>query len=760
MFLKEIAAPVASLSGVGPAGAKLFAALGIYSVGDLLSHWPRDWEDRSRHIPLSWHGRGKVNTIAKVTAHSWFGYGRMKTLKILIRDETAEAELICFNRPFLEKTLPVGGVIRVNGSFAVKYGSLQSSAFDAELLSREGELPAGEVPSGETAAAGSVLPVYPLTAGLTQTAVRKAMSRALREYGKGIEDELPLSVISGRHLMTKKQAVLGIHRPSSTEEALLARNTLIYEELFHFQLSIARRSLSRRGKLPGSELPETEDSPQEPSQAEGTSSVPDGMDEPLRNLSPRQKQLLERLPFSLTPDQARSLLEINREIDRGYESGTNSSVPACGDRAAVTATAAVQMSRLLQGDVGSGKTLVSFLACLRVADWGGQSAVLAPTELLARQHAENAAKLLEPVGVSLAFLTGNVKAEGRSSLLSALKEGKIDIVIGTHALFSRQVVYRDLKLAVIDEQHRFGVLQRTAIMEKGGAVPPHLLMMSATPIPRTLALTVFGDLDISTIRTMPQGRLPIITHLARQGNERKVYDYVRRELEKGRQAYFVYPLIDTADPDSAIYAANLKSAEEMHRRLSTEIYPGYRTALIHSRIDENEQREIMEGFRNGDIRILIATSVVEVGVDVPNATCMVIEHADRFGLSALHQLRGRVGRGTEQSYCFLVYGNRLTEEGKARMKILHEHTDGFLIAEEDLKLRGPGEVRGTRSAGIQQSGYLTLSIADPVRNSRILDQARGDAFDLVRRDPQLLSGDAAPIRELWKRAPPFRDVLQ
>jgi ATP-dependent DNA helicase RecG len=609
----------------------------------------------------------------------------------------------------------------VNGAFAVKYSSLQSTAFDAELSSG--------------ALTGGVLPVYPLTAGLTQNAVRKAMDRALREYGKGIEDELPLSVISERGLLTKKQAIFGMHRPSSAEEAILARNTLIYEELFHFQLSMARRSLLRRGKLPDNLLPEIEDP-----------SLNLSSEEFLKNLSPRQKLLLERIPFSLTPDQKHSLVEINRDIDRGY-----------GDTAA-----SAQMSRLLQGDVGSGKTLVAFLACLRVADWGGQSAVLAPTELLSRQHAENAAKLLEPVGVTLAFLTGNVKASGRSALLSALKEGKIDIVIGTHALFSRQVVYRDLKLAVIDEQHRFGVLQRSAIMEKGVKVPPHLLMMSATPIPRTLALTVFGDLDISTIRTMPQGRLPIITHLARQGNEQKVYDYVRRELEKGRQAYFVYPLIESSDPDSAIYKANLKSAEEMHHRLSKEIYPAYPAALIHSRVEETEQRQIMEGFRKGEIRILIATSVVEVGVDVPNATCMVIEHADRFGLSALHQLRGRVGRGTEQSYCFLVYGSKLTDEGKTRMKVLHEHTDGFLIAEEDLKLRGPGEISGTSSAGnssIQQSGYLTLSIADPVRDTKLLDQARSDAFDLIRKDPQLLSGDAAPVRELWKRAPPFRDVV-
>ncbi len=667
----------------------------------------------------------------------------MKTLKIIIRDESAPGELICFNRPFLEKSLPVGSVIRVTGRFIFKYGNIQSSSFEAERLSSEGDLPgfSGAGQNGTDIPGSGVIPVYPLTAGLTQAAVRRAVKKALQQYGRGIEDELPVAVLSAHSLMTKQQAVRAMHMPQTLEEAQTARKTLIFEELFHFQFAMARRSFLRRGKIP-SETDSPEQDAERVCAGQNAASF-------TASLSPRQKQLAGRLPFDLTPDQKTTLAEINADIDAGFDRQQSAKPYA--------------MARLLQGDVGSGKTLVAFFACLRVADWGGQSAVLAPTELLARQHAENAAKLLEPVGVRLAFLTGNVKAEGRSRLLAALAAGDIDIVIGTHALFSKQVQYRNLKLAVIDEQHRFGVLQRSAIIEKGRRAKdtdnsgqdtetPHLLMMSATPIPRTLALTVFGDLDVSTIKTMPPGRKHIITHLARQGNEQKVYEYVREQLRQGRQAYFVYPLIDPAEQSDSGRTANLKSAEQMYETVSRTIYPEYRTALIHSRIDEAEQRKIMRDFRSGDIRILIATSVVEVGVDVPNATCMVIEHADRFGLSALHQLRGRVGRGEYQSYCFLIYGKNLTEEGKARLKVMHDHTDGFLIAEEDLKLRGPGEV-----SGIQQSGYLTLSIADPARDGALLKEARAEAFALAGKDPYLLSAEAAPVRELWKRAPPFRD---
>jgi ATP-dependent DNA helicase RecG len=462
-----------------------------------------------------------------------------------------------------------------------------------------------------------------------------------------------------------------------------------------------------------------------------------------------QRRLLERLPFSLTPGQEAAVKEINSDMDGPFP-----------------------MARLLQGDVGSGKTLVSFLAALKAVEAGGQAALMAPTELLARQHAENAARLLEPLGIRLAFLTGNIKAAGRAQLLRALAAGEIDVAAGTHALFSRDVAYNNLTLVVVDEQHRFGVLQRQAIMAKGSidGSPPDLLMMSATPIPRSLALTVFGDLDVSVIRDMPPGRKPVKTHLAKESNETKVYEFVRRELEAGRQAYFVYPLIEGGDEN------DLKDAVSMAERLSKEIFPKFPLKLLHSKVDEEEKRLTMEAFRRGDIMILAATSVVEVGVDVPNASCMVVEHAERFGLSALHQLRGRVGRGQDQAYCFLIYSDQdeeqsrfakfrkqgikaqdLSEEERSpegkRLMVMLENTDGFVIAEKDLLFRGPGQI-----SGLEQSGYLKLGIADPVRDAAELARARADAFAILEKDPALESGEHRVIAEVLERAPPFGEV--
>jgi ATP-dependent DNA helicase RecG len=404
----------------------------------------------------------------------------------------------------------------------------------------------------------------------------------------------------------------------------------------------------------------------------------------------------------------------------------------------------------LQGDVGSGKTLVSFLAALQAVEGGGQTALMAPTELLARQHAENAARLLEPLGLRIAYLTGNMKAAGRKDLLKHLAAGEIDMVVGTHALFSKDVAYKNLRLVVIDEQHRFGVTQRSLIMAKGNN--PHLLMMSATPIPRTLALTIFGDMDVSVIQEMPPGRKPVKTHLARGSSEGRVYDFVRNTLEAGSQAYFVYPLIENALATSGD-EANLKDAVSMSQRLAEEVFPRFKVALIHSKLDDEEKRQIMEHFRNGEIKVLVATSVVEVGVDVPNASCMVIEHAERFGLSALHQLRGRVGRGQDQAYCFLVYSDDLTEDGKARLKVMLTHSDGFVIAEEDLKLRGPGQI-----AGIEQSGYLNLGIANPIRDIDVLARARTDAFFILENDPGLVLDVHRVISSVLETAPPFGEV--
>lgn len=718
-------AAVENLSGVGPATARLFAKLNIFTVADLLTAYPRDYEDRTKRVQLKDFASSKIHTVCKVTAHEWFGYGRMRTLKILINDGSGSAELVAFNRPFLEKSLPVGSLILVTGKFEVRYGKLQSTAFEAEKISSDGELSDFE---NQSVPGSGVIPVYPLTEGLTQKAFRKTVSTALKLYGRAVDDELPLEIIKERNLLKKSDAIRMIHAPENLDELSLARRTLIYEELYHFEYKMAQRTLDHRGVLPTIDqasvfdsVPDSSDAPNAAPYFQSPAITEEAFE---KQLSPKQKLLYERLPFKLTEGQMSAVVEMGRDIDKSQDE--------CNAMLMQTrqfTRTPFSMQRLLQGDVGSGKTLVAFFICLRTIDYGGQCALLAPTELLSRQHAENAAKLLEPLGVRVAFLTGNLKSAGRQSLLNALKDGNVDIAVGTHALFSRNVQYKNLMLAVIDEQHRFGVTQRESIIAKGRITcgnfshSPDVLMMSATPIPQTLALTAFGDLDITAIRSMPHGRKAIKTYLTVMGKESDVYNAVRKELAAGHQAYFVYPRI--AEMQEA--ESGLKSAEEMFSFLSKKIYPDFSCALIHSKIEEDEQTKILQDFRSGKINVLVATTVVEVGVDVPNATCIVIEHADRFGLAELHQLRGRVGRGDLQSYCFLIYGKNISEDGKQRMKAIRNNTDGFIIAEEDLKLRGPGQMSGTL-----QSGYLTLGIADLTRDRELLRLARYDAFTKVR----------------------------
>ena len=709
MLIGEIQAPVSNLYGAGKTTVEQLNRLGISTVGDLLRLWPRAWEDRSRYNTLSeWNAFHKLNVPVTIMDQQWFGYGRMKTLKLIVCDsEGTRGELACFNRPFLEKSFPEGTKALVYGSFSVKYGSIQSSSFDIEQYDT---------------AERRVLAVYPLTQGLTQTKLRKLIEQALNSYARGIDSELPADVLNKYGYPDKRTVLFAMHRPASMQEAENARTALIFEEFFIYEAAVGMRALERRGVLPrtpgakgqGSVFPaQTENGDGQAAEDGQATAVQAGASEgavqsataqpsaePLQyTYSPLQKELLSRLPFTLTADQQAVTAEINADLD-----GT---APA---------------ARLIQGDVGSGKTLVAFLACLKVIEGGGQAALMAPTELLARQHADNAAKLLEPLGVRLAFLTGNLKAAGRSQLLQQLASGNIDLIIGTHALFSAQTLYKNLRMVVIDEQHRFGVLQRSAIIQKGidsGKKAPHFLMMSATPIPRTLALSMFGDLDISVIKTMPPGRKPVITYVAPESKAEKVYYFIGQDILAGKQAYFVYPIIEDSE------TLSLKSAEDMFAELTRD-FPHHRLALLHSKVPEDEARAIMQEFRAGAIHILVATSVIEVGVDVPNATCMVIEHADRFGLSALHQLRGRIGRGSEQSYCFLLYGKNITETGMARLKVMASTTDGFVIAEEDLKLRGPGDI-----GGVEQSGYCGFELADPIRDFALLEKARIAAFEML-----------------------------
>lgn len=709
MKVSQIKNPVSSISGIGPQLTKCLAKLNVFTVGDLLEYFPRDYDDRTERIFLKdFASHQKVHTVAKVVSHQWFGYGNMKTLKIIIDDSSATAELICFNRQFLEKVLTPGSIITVTGQFYVKYNSLQSSSFEAVKMNVDSNSDLSVL----TPLDNRIVPVYSLTEGLTQKALQKAISQAISQYSHGIENEIPDDLIEKHGLLQKQQAIRFIHEPATIQQAFLARKTLSYEELYQFQITLLKRMVERKG------ISKIKNEGNQNSFNNEEKEIK--MEVFVASLSPLQKQFFDSLPFDLTSDQKKVIFEINQEIDKSYQERERLLNQL--DRGFPPPLRnPFSMARLVQGDVGSGKTLVSLFACLRTIRWKGQCAFMAPTEILARQHAETMAKLFANLGIRIAFLTGNVKSKGRTQILKAMKQGELDIIVGTHALFSPQVVYKDLRLSVIDEQHRFGVLQRQSIINKGRFFEhgvnfeQNLLMMSATPIPQSLALTMFGDLDISTIYAKPQGRKEIQTFLVKEGNEFNAYEAVRKELQKGKQAYFVYPAIDSDE--------NIKSAQRAFDFLSQKVYPQHKCALLHSKIPVEEQENILQQFYDGTIQVLAATTVIEVGVDVPNATCIVIEQADHFGMAQLHQLRGRVGRGNEQSYCYLIYSKNITETGIERMKALRQSTDGFYIAQKDLETRGPGELNGTL-----QAGELSFKIADLNRDMQLLQIARTDAL--------------------------------
>ncbi len=672
MHVAEITQPVTDLPGVGPTRSEDLARIGITTIGDLLLHVPREYEDRVTPVPLAGAEPNRpVNTVAQVVAHSYIGSGPKRTLRVHVRDETGTGVLVCFGRNFLARSLPEGRTVRIYGVFTHRYGELQATAFEFEDA------------AASSVRFGAILPVYPLAGRLSQNDLRKATAAAVNRYGRNVTQELPDVLVERRGLLPTAQALEAVHLPSSLDQPRRGLKTLVYLELFFLQLAIGIRSAERhRSSRPARSLP--------------------------RGLADR---LAGSLPFALTTDQQIVVGEIVTDLE-----------------------AEVPMARLLQGDVGSGKTIVALLSALMVIEAGQQVALMAPIELLARQHGDATARLFAAAGldVSVALLSGTVPGSTRKPLIQAIASGAVDLVIGTHAVFTPDVAFRNLQYVIIDEQHRFGVLQRAALLRK--ARQPDVLLMTATPIPRTLALTVFGDMKVSSIRETPPGRKPVETHLARHGNEAKVYEFVRRELVAGRQAYFVYPRIDDTG------ALALRDAESMWQTLRDKVYPQFAVGLVHSRVTDEEKRRTMEQFRRGELDVIVATSVVEVGVDVPNATCMVVEHAERFGLSALHQLRGRVGRGTHQSYCFLVYAQELTDAARERLKVMHGTTDGFEIAEEDLRIRGPGDIAGT-----QQAGYLRLRIAVLARDMGTMNDARTDAFDILEADPFLAEPAHAPL---------------
>ena len=646
-----------NLKGIGPASIKNLKEAGIYSAEDLISYYPRKYEFRNRfthlnEVPSAENNSKELNTVCEVTDHQYFGFGKNRTLKVEITDNTATAYLICFGRSFLSNSLLIGKKFFIHGTFSVRYNEIQSSNFDYEIY------------SSKPSKFNIILPVYPLTSSLTQNFLRKSIDAALETYGRFTNNILPENIIKENNLLNKNDALLKIHFPDTEKDLDDALKTLKYEELYCFQESVIKNRLEReKKKRKPRELP--------------------------RSL---QKKVTVSLPFELTDDQKNVIDEIYSD-----------SVSDTG------------MSRIIQGDTGCGKTLAGLLSALPYIEAGYQAAFMAPTELLAKQHSINAAKLLKDTGINIAFLSGKIPQAKKKLLLESLETGEVNLIIGTHALLSSPVKFKNLALAIVDEEHKFGVSQREKLFSKGKEIDT--IMMSATPIPRTLEITMMGDMDISTIRTMPSGRVPVKTHSAYSENMQKVYNFVGKELSAGFQAYFVYPMIEESEK------LELRNAEKMFTEISQNIFPQFKCALIHSRLPEDEKEDTMEKFSSGEIQVLVATSVVEVGVDVKKATCMVIEHAERFGLSSLHQLRGRIGRSSFSSYAFLVFDKNLSEISAKRLKIIKENTDGFIIAEEDLKLRGPGEVTGTR-----QTGFLDFKIADIFKDKELIEKSRADVM--------------------------------
>lgn len=680
MYLAELTLSVRRLRGVGPSLATLLDRLGVQSCKDLLLLMPRDYEDRTRRVGLREAVDRQIPalTTGQVLAAGYFG-NRRAVLKLRFVDHLGqEGSLLCFNRDFLKDKYPVGARFHLYGTVQEQYRELQLAQFEISPSTDRFPDPPG---------LGTILPIYPSTAGLKQASLRKAVDAALLLL-TDLTEEIPGAIREKFGIRGWKEILWDIHKPPSLERAMQARRELAFRELWFLIGNILReRHLRSSVRLESHPLPRT-----------------------LFSRAVRQ------LSFSLTAGQTAAINDILGDLESGR----------C-------------MARLLQGDVGAGKTLVAVLSVVPLLEEGHQVAFLAPTELLAQQHHANIRRLLEPLGVGVGLLTASTDPTDRAAILRDIANGTITLAVGTHSLLSPDIPWKDLSCVIVDEQHRFGVRQRELLIKQGRA--KHLLMLSATPIPRSLALSVFGDLDVTVLPGLPPGRQPLSTYLVNLTHVARVWEFLRKRLAEGQQAYVVVPLIEESETRNL---TPLLAAFDQVRAA----FPDTRVAMIHGRMKDDEKTATMRDFVRGDIAILCATSVIEVGVDVPNATCMVIYHSEVFGLSALHQLRGRVGRGSKPGHCFLVYAEPLTEEAKERLKIVRETTDGFELAERDLALRGPGEFLGVR-----QSGFVRLRAADWKRDADLLLAIRDELIASFQTDPQgdwvahLRNGTLFPIEE-------------
>jgi ATP-dependent DNA helicase RecG len=687
----DLSTPLQYVKGIGPARAQMLGARGLETVADLLYYAPFRYEDRSNMKRIGELAPGeKAATVAQVATAKLAGFrrGALGLFEAIFEDGSAEKLLARFfhGERYAERLVP--------GTRAALFGKIELDRASGRRMIVQPEV---EILTGEeednTLHLGRIVAVYEAAGKISTRVFRGLLDRLLREAAMP-EDELPASVKERVGLPDLGAAIRDVHQPAAgTDVRLLnefrtpAQTRLIFDEFFWLECGLALKKNKARAAV-GISFAVTEGA---------------------------RAQLKQMLPFRPTQAQRRAMQEIADDMKRPHP-----------------------MHRLLQGDVGSGKTIVAAQAAVIAIENGFQVAVLAPTEILAIQHRAYFERLLGKLGYQVAALTGSAGSREKQQVKKSVAEGLVQVVVGTHALLQEDVAFQKLGLAIIDEQHRFGVRQRLELFKKG--VQPDVIVMTATPIPRTLALTLYGDLDVSTIDELPPGRKPIVTRQVEDAEVQRVYSFVAQEIKAGRQGYVVYPVVEETE------VAAVKAAEKMYKHLSTKVFPGVRVGLLHGRLNADERGAAMRGFMAGETKILVATTVIEVGVDVPNASVMVIEQAERFGLAQIHQLRGRVGRSSQQSYCILVTG-KLNDIARERIRTLVSSNDGFHIAEMDMRLRGPGEFFGTR-----QSGVPGLRLADLLRDGDILELARAEAKQLLESGTQAeLRGAVRYIQEHWQR---------
>ena len=666
------------VKGVGPKRSETLAEVGVETVRDLLYYFPRRHLDRTTITPI--HDLEKDTTatvVAKVEAAGVRKARKRKYFQLIVRDNTGMLNCIWFNGiQYVQKAFSVGDQVAFHGKVEF-YNGYQLVHPEYDRLGEEEHEPLNT---------GAVIPLYPSgqklkSVGLDSRGFRRIMREVFKQFGSDSDDFLPDDLRKSQNFLPLDESIEFIHFAADLVQLSEARRRLKFDEHFFLQLLMALRKMGI-------------------TEAKGRS---------LSKTGPYIKLIYDALDFELTGAQKRVLKEIREDMASPHV-----------------------MNRLLQGDVGSGKTIVSILAVAIAVGNGVQSAIMAPTEILAHQHYNVFRKYLDRAQITTAILVGNQPAKERRKILEGVKNGNIQVVVGTHALIQEDVEFSDLGLAIVDEQHRFGVVQRGTLAQKG--MNPDMLVMTATPIPRTLAITYHGDLDLSVIDEMPKNRIPVTTRVVAEDKVPKVYQFIRDQVEKGNQCMIVYPLIEESE------RLDLKAVVDGYDTLSKKIFPKFKLALIHGRMKKDEKDTVMDAFGRNEIQILVSTTVIEVGIDVPNATVMLIENAERFGLTQLHQLRGRIGRGTEKGYCILIQRG-MTATARRRLDIISSTTNGFEISDEDLKLRGPGEFYGTR-----QHGFMKWKIADLVYDGDIITEARKAAFDLVDYDPKLKKQEHAGIR--------------